>query len=255
MPIRVNGREISERAINQESAAFAGRDPKDAQRQAAVALIIRELLLEQVAQARLVREQGEAAVDAAIDALLIREVVTPDPDDNACRQYYLANPERFRSPTLVAARHIPLAAHPEDLEEREQARTQAETLIGLLATQPERFAELARACSACPSKAQGGQLGQLSRGQTVSEFEDVLLRLPVGLATRPVLSRYGYHVVEVLEKLEGQPLPFDAVLPTIREYLATKTRRRAISQYLQRLVGSAEIKGIELAGAAAPLVQ
>lgn len=32
MPIRVNGREISERAINQESAAFAGRDPKDAQR-------------------------------------------------------------------------------------------------------------------------------------------------------------------------------------------------------------------------------
>lgn len=255
MPIRVNGREISERAINQESAAFAGRDPKDAQRQAAVALIIRELLLERVEQARLLREQGEATVDAAIETLLTREVETPAPDDDACRQYYLANPERFRSPTLVAARHILLAAHPEDLEERAQARAQAETLIGLLTAQPERFAELAEACSACPSKAQGGQLGQLSRGQTVPEFDDALLRLPVGLAARPVLTRYGYHVVEVLERLEGQPLPFEAVLPVVRDYLAAKTRRRAISQYLQRLVGEARIEGIELAGAATPLVQ
>lgn len=257
MPVRVNGREISEREINLESAQHAGADPRQAQREAAVALVIRDLLLERIDQAKLKREQPQSAEaeEAAIEALLARQVQVPEADEESCRRYYQANPERFHGPTLVEARHILLAAHPDDLQEREEAREQAEALIPLLQSHPERFEELARQYSDCPSKAQGGSLGQVSRGQTVPEFEEALLRLPVGLAPRPLMSRYGYHVVEVAQRIEGELLPFELVRERIAHYLTERARRRAISQYLQRLVGEARIEGIELAGAASPLVQ
>lgn len=252
MIVRVNQHEISEQAINRESAGFSAHGPLEAQRQAAIALVIRTLLLVQAGQRP---ELDDAAADAAIEAHLAETIDVPIPDIASCRHYYIANPERFQSPTLVVVRHILMSAHPDDLEEREQVRTQAEELVRQLQTQPDRFESFAKRYSDCPSKEQGGHLGQISRGQTVPELEDVMLRLPVGLAERPLTSRYGYHVVEILERIDGELLPFDAVLPRIRDYLTTKAKRRAISQYLQLLIGNARIEGVDLEGAGSPLVQ
>lgn len=106
MTIRVNGREISQHDIDQESAAFSGGDPHQARQQATAALIIRTLLLDHSQQGW---EADEATADAAIEALLAREIVAPVPTIAACRRYYQANLERFHSPPLVAARHILLA--------------------------------------------------------------------------------------------------------------------------------------------------
>lgn len=252
MVIRVNEHEISEQAINRESAGFSVHGPLEAQRQAAIALVIRTLLLEQVGQGL---ELSEADADAAMEAHLAKKITVPVPDIASCRRYYIANPERFQSPALVVARHILLAAHPDDLQERERTQVQAEELISQLQAQPDRFEMFARRYSDCPSKEQGGHLGQVSRGQTVPELEDVMLRLPIGLAERPLDSRYGYHVMDILERIDGEQLPFDIMLPRIRDYLATKARRRAISQYLQLLIGKAQIEGLDLEGAGSPLVQ
>lgn len=252
MVIQVNGNVISTHDINRESAAFSGGDPQQAQRQAAIALILRTLLLE---RAQADRELDEVAADATIEALLAREVETPPLTIAACRHYYQANLERFRSPPLIAARHILLAATPVVPAERENARMQAEQLIARLQDAPQRFASLAATHSACPSREQGGLLGQLEPGQTVPELDQVLLRLPAGLATRPVASRYGFHIIDVLERVEGEQLPFANVLPRIRDYLGARTRQRAIHQYLQRLLGEARIEGIELERTETPLMQ
>ena len=72
-------------------------------------------------------------------------------------------------------------------------------------SEQERFAELARQHSACPSKEQGGALGQISKGQTVPEFERQLFRLPAGLCPQPLESRYGFHLVTVTPPPEGAP--------------------------------------------------
>ena len=58
-----------------------------------------------------------------------------------------------------------------------QARAQAEMALAVLREQPERFAELAQAHSACPSAAHGGNLGQITPGQTTPEFEQALIAL------------------------------------------------------------------------------
>ncbi|WP_258868920.1 peptidylprolyl isomerase [Alkalilimnicola ehrlichii] len=128
-------------------------------------------------------------------------------------------------------------------------------LIEQLQAAPERFAELAGRHSACSSKEQGGNLGQLSKGQTVPEFEEALALMPIGLATSPVNTRYGFHVVELVHKVEGALLPFAQVRQRIADYLEQKAYRRALSQYLQILISEAVIEGIELDGADSPLLQ
>ncbi|MDI9675036.1 peptidylprolyl isomerase, partial [Pseudomonas aeruginosa] len=56
------------------------------------------------------------------------------------------------------------------------ARKQAAELLDELRGHPERFVDLARRFSACPSKESGGDLGWIEPGQTVPEFEKRLLR-------------------------------------------------------------------------------
>ncbi|MCI0667012.1 MAG: peptidyl-prolyl cis-trans isomerase, partial [Methylococcaceae bacterium] len=115
--------------------------------------------------------------------------------------------------------------------------------------------DLAKQHSACPSKREGGDLGQISRGQTTSEFERQLFVLPQGLASRPVETRYGYHVVEVQRKQEGRILEYEQVAKKIAGYLNESVRRKAVSQYIRVLIGEARIQGIDMQGADSMLMQ
>ena len=53
----------------------------------------------------------------------------------------------------------------------------------------------------------------------------------------------------------GADLPYEAVADTVARHLATHAWQRAVSQYLRLLAGRARIEGIDLRGAATPLVQ
>jgi len=259
MAITVNGVEIDERAINVESAFHDAPDPAEAQYKAAHALVIRELLRQRLGTLGLRKERErveETAVrDAEVDALLERELAVPEADEAACRRYFNMNARHFRTPDLFEVRHILIAVAPDDEEGRLKARDRAEALIAQLRDDSESFPGLARIHSDCPSKDDGGRLGQIGKGQTVPEFEAALEHLPEGLAARPVETRYGYHVVWIDRRIHGRALSFEQVKPTIARYLEESSRRRAISQYIRRLAGEAEIVGIEFDGEASPLVQ
>jgi peptidyl-prolyl cis-trans isomerase C len=254
MSITVNGVEIEDAAINAESAHHAIGAIPERRHRAAVALAIRELLRQRAVELALLAPAAEFD-DGVIDHLLEREVAVPAPDEAACRRYYVQNEEQFVQRREALLRHILLAAHPRDADERERARASAERLIERLRDTPDRFADLAAAHSACPSHAHGGQLGWIGRGQTVPEFEDTVLRLAVGLAARPLETRYGWHVVEVLDRRAGEIPPFEAVQTQIARQLAAESKQRAIHQYLQLLAGQAEVRNLDLTGAATPLVQ
>ncbi len=252
MLVTVNRVVIPQEQIQAESAQVDARGVDARREEAARQLVIRELLRQRAAE---IGFDAESDPDAAMDALLEQEVPVSEPDEDACRRYFESNRERFGTPVTAEVRHILLAAAPDDVGARAQAEDRANELIAQLTDEPGRFAELAAAESQCPSASDGGHLGMIGRNQTVPEFEDVVLRLEPGLATRPVESRYGFHVVEVLSREGGEPLPYESVRHLIADYIRERAWRRAVSQYIGRLAADAEIMGVDLGVDDSPLVQ
>jgi peptidyl-prolyl cis-trans isomerase C len=261
--IRVNGVAISRDAIAREAQNHPAEKPVAAWQEAARALVIRELLLQEARRLNIAAvpasdDEGrrETEEEALIRQLVEREVRTPEADEAACRRYYAQNRARFRSADLFEVRHILIAIASADAQARTEAREQAKRIIDELRAEPARFDELAQACSACPSGQSGGNLGQIGPGQTVVEFERALADAPIGeVAPQPVETRYGCHVIRVDRHIAGRELPFELVHDRIRGWLDEKVRRTAVSQYLSILAGRAEITGITLAGSGSPLVQ
>jgi peptidyl-prolyl cis-trans isomerase SurA len=66
------------------------------------------------------------------------------------------------------------------------------------------FAQMARQHSEDGSGAKGGELGWSSPGQFVPEFEKAVLALQPGQISEPVVSRYGVHLIQLLERREVQ---------------------------------------------------
>jgi len=61
----------------------------------------------------------------------------------------------------------------------------------------EKFEDLAKQYSECPSKKKGGKLGEFGKGQMVKEFEKVAFSLKVGeMHPKPVKTKFGYHIIE-----------------------------------------------------------
>lgn len=255
--ISVNEVPITPEAMAQELQYHPAESREEAVYLAARALVIRELLQQRIAELGVSMEigAGENEEEAATRLLLEREVHVPQCDEETSLRYYENNRGRFHSAPLLAVRHILLECAPDDVEARAVAHEQAQILLQRLEEFPGSFAELAVKYSACPSKAQGGSLGQISKGQTVPELERQLFTLAPGLASKPLESRYGWHVVSVDQRIEGMPLPYEVVSTAIRTQLQQGVWQKALVQYLQTLIGAADIRGIHLQGADSPLVQ
>jgi peptidyl-prolyl cis-trans isomerase C len=255
--VSVNGVSIARDAIVREMQHHAAPKPVAAWQQAARALVIRELLLQRARHLGVMPAPIGDAVDrretddeAIVPALVEREVTVPEPDDATCRRFYERNRSRFRSPDIYEASHILFAALPAECGAYAQARADACAVLATLHENPDCFATLARAYSRCPSAAQGGNLGQITRGQTTPEFEQALIALTPGeLCAEPVATRYGFHIIRLDRKHAGRTLPYEAVAERIADYLRDSVRRRADAQYIAQLVSAARIEGIELAGA------
>lgn len=266
MPIHVNGVLIDDQTINIESANYDGGTILERQNQAAVALVVRELLRQEIQDKGIIEAspqdvmhdgyEEESQEDALIRTLLAREVLTPEPDEQSCRTYYEANLERFREPDVYEVSHILIPALPDDDAAREIARERSQQLLQQLLERPDGFAAAAREESACPSAGEGGSLGRIGRGQTVPEFEEQLPRMTPGeLCPWLVETRYGFHIVRLDDMVSGRQRSFAAVRERIAGYLRESVSRRAVSQYLQVLAAKAEITGIDLEVDATPLVR
>jgi peptidyl-prolyl cis-trans isomerase C len=254
--VTVNGISIARDAIQREMQHHPAEKPIAAWQQAARALVIRELLLQrarhlQVEPDPISDEAGRRETDdeALMRAVVEREVKVPEPDDETCRRYYAQNSARFRSSDIYEVSHILFAALPENHEAYAQARADAAAVLTTLQESQECFAALAKIYSRCPSAEQGGNLGQITEGQTTPEFERALISLSPGeLCAEPVATRYGFHIIRLERKHDGRVLPYEAVSERIADYLRESVRRRADAQYVARLVSAATIEGIEIAG-------
>ena len=107
-------------------------------------------------------------------------------------------------PCTRHVRHI-LIGNPADANGQSKPPTAAQKALAykvakeLQADHGSNFAALAKKYSIdTASKAQGGDLGMVQPGQTVPPFDKAVFSLKIGQISNPVLSTYGYHIIEVL---------------------------------------------------------
>lgn len=221
------------------------------------AAIVKGLLQDSDVQAT----DGALTEDAttAIEALLEQELAIPEPSEEACRRHHAAQQAIYSTGERVNVRHILFAVTQgvDVVALRNRAET---TLLDVRchdgSNAEDRFAKAANTLSNCPSGAEGGDLGWLTAADCAPEFAKELFgHVEVGVLPRLVHSRFGLHVVEVLERQPGLEQPYEAVTGAVAMSLRQKTYVTALRQYLRLLAGAALVEGVDLEAADTPLVQ
>lgn len=166
-----------------------------------------------------------------------------DVNDADAQAYYEGHPKEFVKPEMVRASHILIAPDP-NAADPNQAKAVAKAKAEALLTQVKSgtdFAELAKANSSCPSKAQGGDLGIFGRGKMVKPFEDAAFALEPGEVSDVVETQFGYHIIKVTEHTDAQTVPLEEAKTGIIERLIAQKKNQAVQEYLQGLKDKATI--------------
>ena len=250
--ITVNGVVIPEKDLANELQYHPNKNFNVVVQQAGQALVVRQLLIDEAKKQGILSSSTDAANDEEAMQKLVESNISYDaPNEEICQRYFNSNKEKFMTMPLMEVDHILLAAAKDDIEGRDAADNNAKVIISQLQqeisnNEPSSFAALAKEYSACPSKENGGNLGQLSKGQTVPEFERQLMPLSEGLSDKAIESRYGFHVVNINRKIEGKQLDYDMVSDKVRGYLINSASHLAIQAYIQSLVEQADVDGVEI---------
>ena len=250
--VRVNGVEILPEAIAREIQHHPAPDAETAWIEAARALAVRELLLQEARRQGVepLSETDEAGrVEAEDDALvrgLLEEEVTPEqPGDEECRRFYDAQQDRFRTPDLFEASHILIEPEGEDDVDWSAAEAEARAIAGEVGDDAVAFAAAARAFSKCPSAQQDGSLGQIRRGELVPAVQAGIEALAEGTTGRePVRSRFGWHVLRLQRRVPGRTRPFEIVRDRIADMLEARSWSIAAARYVAGLAAGAEVEGV-----------
>ena len=100
------------------------------------------------------------------------------------------------------------------------------------------FASMALRYSDCPSKSRGGDLGYFARDQVIPELSAVAFSLGPGQMSPIIESRYGYHLIQVIDSKPAGFLTFKQARPLIKHYLFLHKARKAVADFLQQLRGA-----------------
>ncbi len=154
--------------------------------------------------------------DSWIDHLAGQKAPTDAQLDAHARTTYNANPNQFSQSEQLRARHILVAVNAG--RDDAQAKARAEELLAQL-RQGRPFDELAREASDDKgSGRRGGDLGTFGKGSMVPEFEAAAFALTKpGQLSEPVKSQFGYHVIELLERIPARRQTFEDVRAELRE--------------------------------------
>ena len=178
-----------------------------------------------------------AAIQQYIDTKIRPTVKVTDAD---IEKYYRENQNRFMIPEKVGVSHILISTMPDgnarqkpdaaaqEKKDRE-ARAKAENILAQL-KQGADFGAIAQKESACGSKANKGDLGEITRGKMVPEFEKAAFALNKPGELSPIVkTQFGYHIIKLNSKTPASMTPLAKVKDTIRKMLEDNAIGKALS--------------------------
>ncbi|HEY8714591.1 MAG TPA: peptidyl-prolyl cis-trans isomerase, partial [Candidatus Acidoferrum sp.] len=141
--------------------------------------------------------------------------------DDQLKAQYQANIQQYQVPNRVHVEHILLMTVGKTDAEVEEIKKTAEDVLKQAKKPGAKFEDLAKKYSEDPgTKDKGGDLGWITQGQTVPEFEKTAFGLQKGQTSDLVKTQYGFHIIKVLDKETARTKTFDEVKDSLRAPMA-----------------------------------
>lgn len=162
----------------------------------------------------------------AFNKLIGKETV----NEEEISKFYEDYKENFQRPQMLNASHILI-------DSEEKAKEVVEEINNGLS-----FEDAAIKYSSCPSKEQGGNLGEFGRGQMVPEFENAAFEMEEGEISGPVKSQFGYHIIQVNEKLPEATSSMEEVKDEITNQIIRMKQQDKYMNKVNELVKRYEVQ-------------
>jgi len=160
--------------------------------------------------------------------------------DDMLKVQYQANIQQYQVPNRVHVEHILFMTVGKTDAEVDEIKKRAEDVLTQV-KKGGKFEDLAKKYSEDPgSKDKGGDLGWITQGQTVPEFEKTAFSLGSGQVSDLVKTQYGFHIIKVLEKETAHTKPFEEVKDSLRAPLLLSQADKLASDTADQL--SSEIR-------------
>jgi len=163
----------------------------------------------------------------------------PQPGEDAVLEFYEEHKEQFKSAEQVRVAHIVKHINGQTEETTAQnliKKAQNEFKKGAL------FETLVAKYSDCPEN--GGDLGYITRGQMVEEFEDVVFNLGVGEESDVFQTRFGFHIAKLYDRKPPVLRSLEEVRDDIVNELKEQMQRKTIDEFVDRLKSKAKIEEV-----------
>lgn len=161
----------------------------------------------------------DLAVQVKLEKLMKSRITVTDEE---IKEYFELNRGQFVQEEQIKASHILV-------DSEEKAREVRQKL-----TEGQDFAALAKEYSSDTSnKDQGGDLGLVSRGQMVPEFEEAAFALAAGEISEPIQTEFGYHIIKVSEIMAAHEGTLEENQEEIRETLFNQKMESEYSSWLE----------------------
>ncbi|SMB86484.1 peptidyl-prolyl cis-trans isomerase C [Desulfonispora thiosulfatigenes DSM 11270] len=179
------------------------------------------------------KEIKQVVTDSIIMEKLFAEITKDVKITTDLQTYYNENKEEFNQPEKIKAKHI--------LVETEK---EAKEILKQVTENKADMEKLAQEKSIDPSaKENKGNLGYFPRGSMVPEFEEVAFALNAGeIAKEPVKSQFGYHIIQVEDKVAAKQLSFEEAKGQIEDKLLTGAKNNKVMEYLTEVRKEAKIE-------------
>lgn len=140
------------------------------------------------------------------------------------KAFYEENKAHYEKGPSVSAKHILV-----DSEEK------CNEILASITNGEKSFEDAAKESSTCPSGQRGGDLGEFGRGQMVKEFEEAAFTAEIGQVVGPVKTQFGFHLIKVEKKNEGEIASFEEVAESIRRTVLQQKQNQVYGATISEL--------------------
>jgi peptidyl-prolyl cis-trans isomerase D len=156
------------------------------------------------------------------------------------RDYYEANRSKFDHPERVKVRHILIpAAGPESGSSKDKAEKTLNEYRDQVLSGKATFASLAKKYSQDPgSRNKGGDLGWVTRGIMIKEFEDTVFSMKKGDVSRPFQTKFGYHIAQV----EATEKEYKSTFNGVRAQVLSDYKKEKVQQRVYDIVAQLSVR-------------